>query len=61
MAQAWVLANPDITCPIVGPRTVEQLESSVKGLDVKLSEEMMKKLDEIFPGPGGEAPEAYAW
>ena len=61
VAQAWVLANPDITCPIVGPRTVEQLESSVKGLDVKLSEEMMKKLDEIFPGPGGEAPEAYAW
>ena len=31
------------------------------GVDVKLSEEMMKKLDEIFPGPGGEAPEAYAW
>ena len=61
VAQAWVLANPDITGPIVGPRTVEQLESSVKGLDVKLSEEMMKKLDEIFPGPGGEAPEAYAW
>ena len=56
-----MLANPDITGPIVGPRTVEQLESSVKGLDVKLSEEMMKKLDEIFPGPGGEAPEAYAW
>lgn len=61
VAQAWVLANPDVTCPIVGPRTVEQLEGSVKGLDVKLSEEMMKRLDEIFPGPGGEAPEAYAW
>ena len=56
-----MLANPDVTCPIVGPRTVEQLEGSVKGLDVKLPEEMMKRLDEIFPGPGGEAPEAYAW
>ena len=56
-----VLANPDITCPIVGPRTLEQLMGSVKGLDVKLDEVMMKKLDEIFPGPGGEAPEAYAW
>lgn len=61
VAQAWVLANPDITCPIVGPRTLEQLMGSVKGLDVKLDEVMMKKLDEIFPGPGGEAPEAYAW
>lgn len=61
VAQAWVLANPVVTCPIVGPRTLEQLESSVKGLDVKIPEEMMKKLDEIFPGPGGEAPEAYAW
>lgn len=61
VAQAWVLANPVVTCPIVGPRTLEQLESSVKGLEVKIPEEMMKKLDEIFPGPGGEAPEAYAW
>ncbi len=61
VAQAWVLANPDVTCPIVGPRTVEQLESSIKGMEVKLSADMMAKLDEIFPGPGGEAPEAYAW
>lgn len=61
VAQAWVLANPDVTCPIVGPRTVEQLESSIKGMEVKLSADLMAKLDEIFPGPGGEAPEAYAW
>lgn len=61
VAQAWVLANPDVTCPIVGPRTIEQLESSIKGMEVKLSADLMAKLDEIFPGPGGEAPEAYAW
>ena len=61
VAQAWVLTNPDVTCPIVGPRTLEQLMGSIKGLDVKLPEDMMTKLDEIFPGPGGEAPEAYAW
>lgn len=61
VALAWVLANPDVTCPIVGPRTLAQLESSIRGLDVTLSSEMMKALDAIFPGPGGEAPEAYAW
>ena len=61
VAQAWVLANPDVTCPIVGPRTLEQLMGSIKGLDVKLPGDMMTKLDEILPGPGGEAPEAYAW
>ena len=30
-------------------------------MEVKLSADLMAKLDEIFPGPGGEAPEAYAW
>ena len=61
VAQAWVLANPTVTCPIVGPRTLEQLEHSINGLHLTLSAEVMAKLDEIFPGPGGEAPEAYAW
>ena len=61
VALAWVLANPDVTCPIAGPRTLAQLESSARALDLQLSEEMLEKLDEIFPGPGAEAPEAYAW
>ena len=61
VAQAWVLANPDITCPIVGPRTMAQLESSIRALGLVLDEPMLEKLDAIFPGPGGEAPEAYAW
>jgi len=30
-------------------------------LDVHLDEDVLRKLDEIFPGPGGPAPEAYAW
>jgi aryl-alcohol dehydrogenase-like predicted oxidoreductase len=38
-----------------------QLDSVVRVLDVKLAEDTLKKLDEIFPGPGGPAPEAYAW
>ncbi len=61
VALAWLLHNPAVTAPIIGPRTVEQLEASLHALDLKLSEDVLKKLDEIWPGPGGEAPEAYAW
>jgi len=61
VALAWVLHNPVVTAPIVGPRTVEQLEQNVKALDITLSEETLNKLDEIWPGPGNQAPEAYAW
>ena len=58
---AWLLHNPVVTGPIIGPRTLDQVEASLRALDIVLSEETLKKLDEIFPGPGGEAPEAYAW
>ena len=61
VALAWLLAQPAVTAPIIGPRTVEQLESSMKALDVRLEPEVLDRLDEIFPGPGGPAPEAYAW
>jgi len=61
VALAWLLHNPVVTAPIIGPRTVEQLEDCVKALDVKLSEDTIKELDGIWPGPGGEAPELYSW
>lgn len=61
VALAWVLNNPVVTSPIVGPRTVQQLEKNVESLNIKLSDETLKKLDEIWPGPGNQAPEAYAW
>jgi aryl-alcohol dehydrogenase-like predicted oxidoreductase len=61
VALAWMLANPAITSPIIGPRTVAQLEGSLRALDVALSKETLAELDEVWPGPGGEAPEAYAW
>ncbi|WP_411349433.1 aldo/keto reductase [Paenibacillus sp. WLX2291] len=61
VALAWVLANPAVTAPIIGPRTSEQFENSLRILDVKLDEAALKRLDEIFPGPGGAAPKAYAW
>ena len=61
VALAWLLHNPAVTSPIIGPRAIEQLTGAARALDLKLSEETFKKLDEIWPGPGGEAPEAYAW
>jgi aryl-alcohol dehydrogenase-like predicted oxidoreductase len=61
VALAWVLSNPVITAPIIGPRTMDQLTGAQRALEIKLDESARKKLDEIFPGPGGEAPEAYAW
>jgi len=61
IALAWLLHNPVVTAPITGPRTMEQLEGSLRALEVTLSQETLQRLDEIFPGPGGPAPEAYAW
>lgn len=61
VALAWLLHNPVVTAPIIGPRTSGQLRSSLRALELKLDEETLAKLDAIFPGPGGEAPKAYAW
>jgi aryl-alcohol dehydrogenase-like predicted oxidoreductase len=56
-----MLQNPVITAPIIGPRTIEQLTGSLRALEIQLTNEQMKALDDIWPGPGGPAPEAYAW
>lgn len=61
VALAWLLHNPVVAAPIIGPRTMEQLESAVRATEIDLDEQTLTKLDEIFPGPGGEAPKAYAW
>ncbi len=61
VAVAWLLTNPAVTAPIIGPRTVAQLDASMRALEIALSPETLRALDEIFPGPGGPAPEAYAW
>jgi aryl-alcohol dehydrogenase-like predicted oxidoreductase len=61
VAMAWLLKNPDVTAPIIGPRTMEQFEGNLRALAIDLDEDTLAKLDEIWPGPGGEAPEAYAW
>lgn len=61
VALAWVLANPVVTAPIIGPRTLAQLTESLRALELKLDQEQMETLDAIWPGPGGESPEAFAW
>jgi aryl-alcohol dehydrogenase-like predicted oxidoreductase len=61
VAMAWLLHQPAVTSPIIGPRTLDQLNGTTRALELSLSSETLKRLDEIFPGPGGPAPEAYAW
>jgi aryl-alcohol dehydrogenase-like predicted oxidoreductase len=61
VALAWLLHQPAVTAPIIGPRTSEQLDDGVRALDVRLDDAVLRRLDEIWPGPGGAAPEAYAW
>ncbi len=73
VALAWMLHNPAITAPIIGPRTLDQLAGSVRATEIKLDDEQLKFLDKLFPGPKGPtdegvadwkkqwAPEAYAW
>lgn len=60
VALSWLLANPVVTAPIIGPRTLDQLEGSMRALELHLDDDVLRRLDEIFPGPG-PAPEAYAW
>ncbi len=61
VALAWLLANPVVTAPIIGPRTVDQLDGAIRAAEIDLEADVLRQLDEIFPGPGGPAPEAYAW
>ncbi len=60
VAHAWLIHQPAITAPIIGPRTLEQLEKSMRVIDINLNKNQLDKLDEIFP-PAGQAPQYYAW
>ena len=60
VALAWMLQDKRITAPIIGPRTMEQLDGSLRALEIQISEETNKKINEIFPGHR-TAPEDYAW
>lgn len=60
VAQAWLLHQPVVSSVIAGVRTVEQLQSSLNSLSIKLDAETLAELDRIWPGPG-QAPQSYAW
>ena len=60
VALAWLLAQPAVTAPIIGPRTQAQLDAAIRSLDVVLTAEDLAKLDQIFPG-FKTSPEDYAW
>jgi aryl-alcohol dehydrogenase-like predicted oxidoreductase len=51
LALAFVLAHPAVTAPIIGPRTMEQLESQLGAVDVTLSTDVLDAIDDIVP-PG---------
>ena len=62
---AWLLAQDGVTGPIIGPRTREQLDGSLRALEITLDAATLAQLDDLFPPPGPNgakpAPEAYAW
>jgi aryl-alcohol dehydrogenase-like predicted oxidoreductase len=60
VALAWLLHQKAVTAPIIGPRTMEQLDGALRALEITLSPETLSKLDEIFPG-FKPSPEHYAW
>jgi NDP-hexose 2,3-enoyl reductase len=63
VALAWLLSRPGVTAPIIGPRTMGQLDGALDALAIKLDDSTLARLDELFPpvGNGGPGPEAWAW
>ena len=63
VALGWLLSREGVTAPIIGPRTMEQLDGALDALEVKLDSATLARLDELFPpiGNGGPGPEAWAW
>jgi aryl-alcohol dehydrogenase-like predicted oxidoreductase len=51
LAIAFVLRHPAVTAPIIGPRTMDHLESQLAAVDVVLSDDVLDRIDEIVP-PG---------
>jgi aryl-alcohol dehydrogenase-like predicted oxidoreductase len=60
VALAWLLHQDGVTGPIIGPRTIGQLEDAQRAVTVRLDEKVLQRLDVIFPGYR-PAPEHYAW
>lgn len=60
VALAWTLSKSYVTAPIIGPRTIEQLDGSLRALEIDITPDLNAKIDEIFPA-FKTAPEHYAW
>jgi aryl-alcohol dehydrogenase-like predicted oxidoreductase len=60
VALAWLLHQPAVSAPIIGPRTADQLDAAVRAVSIRLDQQALARLDQIFPGHR-PAPEDYAW
>lgn len=58
LAVAWVAQRPGVTSPIIGPRTMEQLEDNLLSTEVTFTEAELAKLDELSP-PGSMVSPFY--
>jgi aryl-alcohol dehydrogenase-like predicted oxidoreductase len=61
MALAFVLEHPAVTAPIIGPRTMEQLESQLGAAEVTLSPDVLDRIDEIVPPGRNVNPADSGW
>jgi aryl-alcohol dehydrogenase-like predicted oxidoreductase len=61
LAIAFVLRHPAVTAAIIGPRTMEQLESQLPALDVELDDELLDRIDEIVPPGTNFNPADAGW
>lgn len=52
---AWIINNPAVSAPLLGPENPDMLKSSMRALEIKLDEDVLKRLDEIFPPIEGRA------
>jgi aryl-alcohol dehydrogenase-like predicted oxidoreductase len=60
VALAWLLHQEGVTGPIIGPRTLAQLDDAQRAVTLELDDDVLKRLDDLFPGYR-PAPEHYAW
>ena len=60
VALAWLMRQKGVTGPIIGPRTLGQLDDARRAVTLRLGDDVLKRLDDLFPGYR-PAPEHYAW
>ena len=61
LALAFVMRHPAVTAPIIGPRTMEQLDSQLPALETSLSDDVLDRIDEIVPPGLNVNPDERGW